>query len=119
MGHVRVALRVAHPERREEAVQIPNAVVDTGASFTVLPRALARQLGLASLGPLTARTAVGTQTLEQSYAYVELAGKRSVTPVLISDTLDMVLIGVLTLEALALAVDPGTGQLKESEVLLL
>ncbi len=42
-----------------------------------------------------------------------------VTPLLISDTLETVLIGVITLEAMGLAVDPGTGQLKESEVFLL
>ena len=119
MGHVRTAMRIAHPERRDEAAEILDALVDTGASFTTLPRALAQQLGLASLGQLSGRTAAGVQTLDQSYAYIEMAGKRSVTPVLISDTLDMVLIGVLTLESLALAVDPATGQLKESEVLLL
>jgi predicted aspartyl protease len=38
---------------------------------------------------------------------------------LISDTLETVLIGVITLEAMGLVVDPTTGQLKESEVYLL
>jgi predicted aspartyl protease len=42
-----------------------------------------------------------------------------VTPLLVSDTLDTMLIGVITLEAMGLAVDPGTGRLRESEVLLL
>jgi len=119
MGHVRTAIRIAHPERRELAVDIQDALVDTGASFTTLPRQLAQQLELALLGQLKGRTAAVVQTLDQSYAYIEMAGKRSGTPILISDTLDIVLIGVLTLEALALTVDPGAGQLKESEVLLL
>jgi predicted aspartyl protease len=42
-----------------------------------------------------------------------------VTPVLISRTLDKVLIGVITLEALGLSVDPTKGTLRESETLLL
>ena len=57
--------------------------------------------------------------MDQSYAYMELAGKTMVTPLLVSDTLDPMLIGVITLEAMGLAVAPGTGRLRESEVFLL
>ena len=46
-------------------------------------------------------------------------GEKTVTPVLISDKIDRVLIGVLTLEALALRVDPKTGKLEKTELLLL
>ena len=65
------------------------------------------------------RTASGAQELDQSYARIELAGKELVTHILISDTLTTVLVGVTTLEALGLAVDPAKGQLTESEILLL
>jgi predicted aspartyl protease len=68
---------------------------------------------------MAVKTAAGPQQLDQSYAYIELAGKAMVTPLLISDTLDTMLIGVITLEAMGLAVDPGTGRLRESEVFLL
>ena len=43
----------------------------------------------------------------------------NVTPILVSDTLDKILVGVITLEALGLTVDPTTGQLKEVETYLL
>jgi predicted aspartyl protease len=43
----------------------------------------------------------------------------AVTPVLVTDTLDLVLVGVITLEALSLVVDPTTGELRESEAYLL
>jgi aspartyl protease family protein len=47
------------------------------------------------------------------------AGYLTVTPILVSDTLDKILVGVITLEALGLTVDPTTGQLKEAETYLL
>jgi predicted aspartyl protease len=50
---------------------------------------------------------------------VEIQGKRGATPVLISQELDEVLIGVITLEALGLAVDPATNRLVETHILLL
>lgn len=119
MGHVRVGVKLANPERRQEAIEIENALVDTGATWTTVPRALAERLGLRLIGQMGVKTAAGPQTLDQSYAYIELADKRMVTPLLVSDVLEGVLIGVTTLEAMGLAVDPATGQLKESEVFLL
>jgi predicted aspartyl protease len=119
MGHVRVRIRLGNPERRENGVGVDEALVDTGATWTTIPRVLAEELQLQVIGPVAVKTAAGRQQLDQSYAYIELAGKAMVTPLLISDTLETVLIGVITLEAMGLAVDPGTGQLRESEVFLL
>jgi predicted aspartyl protease len=119
MGHVRVRIRLANPERREDGVGVEEALVDTGATWTTIPRTLAEELDLRVIGPMAVKTAAGPQQMDQSYAYIELAGKTMVTPLLISDTLETVLIGVITLEALGLAVDPGTGQLRESKVFLL
>jgi len=55
----------------------------------------------------------------ESFAIVEVKGRRAVTPILISRELSETLIGVITLEALGLTVDPTTGELKEVEILLL
>jgi len=51
-------------------------------------------------------------------AEIELAGKKETVRIAISDVIDRVLIGVTTLEILGFAVDPVTGQLKESMYLL-
>jgi predicted aspartyl protease len=45
-------------------------------------------------------------------------GRGDIIPVLISDIIDKVLIGVTTLEILKLEVDPITGELKERTLLL-
>jgi predicted aspartyl protease len=119
MGRVRVRIRLANPEHRADGVGVEGALVDTGATWTTIPRTLAEELDLRVIGPVAVKTAAGPQQLDQSYAYIELAGKTMVTPLLISDTLETVLIGIITLEAMGLAVDPGTGQLRESEVFLL
>jgi predicted aspartyl protease len=74
---------------------------------------------LRSLGKRRVETANRSQLLEQSFAYIEVDGKNTVTPLLISGTLDKILIGVITLKALGLMVDPTKVTLKDTETLLL
>src|SRR5437867_2000146 len=119
MGHVRVTIRLAHPTRREQAIEIENVLVDTGATWTVIPRSLADQLGLETLGRKTVRTANGDVEVDHSFAFIEYAGRNSVSDVMITDTFPDVLLGVFTLEGMALAVDLKSGRLTESELLLL
>ena len=119
MGHVRIPLRIANPDNPNRSIEVPNALVDTGATWTAVPRALVSELGLRQVGTIRVRTAAGPQELEQSYAQLELAGKTLVTNISVSDTLDTVLVGVTTLEALGLAVDPVKGELIETDLLLL
>lgn len=119
MGHVRVSVRIAHPNRRDDPHDVEEALVDTGATFTTIPRSLADRLGLEVLGQHQVRTAAGVRTVDRSFAYMELEGRDAVLPVGISDEYPGVLIGVYTLEALALAVDPKSGRLVDAELLLL
>ena len=95
------------------------ALVETGATFTTVPRSLAKKLALPIMGKVKVRTASGEEALDQSYAYTEASGKSTVAPMLVSDKMDKTLLGVFTLEALGLTLDTSTGKLKEAEVLLL
>lgn len=119
MGHVTVRVKLANPVSRSKDTVVDKALVDTGATFTTIPQAIATKLGLKSLGKRRVRTATRSQLLDQSFAYIEIDGKNTVSPLLISRTLDKILIGVITLEALGLSVDPTKGTLKETETLLL
>ncbi len=119
MGHVRVKIRIANPARRQEAVEVDDALVDTGATWSVMPRSLADRLGLDIIGQKRVRTAGGEAQLDHSFAYIEYNGHDSVGDVVISDSYPGVLVSVLTLEGMALAVDPKTGRLVDSELLLL
>lgn len=112
-----VEVRLVSPTT-SESVTTP-ALVDTGATFTVIPVALAEKLKLPHITRRRVVTASGVVELPESYVIMELMGERTVTPVLISDKLDRVLVGLITLEALALKVDPKTGRLEKTEILLL
>jgi predicted aspartyl protease len=71
---------------------------------------------------VTGRSRVGTGAgvieVDRSRALIEIGSRSEVVPVLISDIIDKVLIGVTTLEVLELEVDPETGKLKERSLLL-
>jgi clan AA aspartic protease len=119
MGHVRVSVRIANPNDRDHAVEVQDALVDTGATWTTLPRRIADDLQLDIVGKFRVRTAAGPQELDQSYAYIEIENKALVSHVLVSDTYSGVLIGVTTLEGMGWAVDPTSERLVDSELLLL
>jgi predicted aspartyl protease len=54
------------------------------------------------VGKKIVETARGLEELEESFLVIEIKGKKTVTPVLISKELKDALVGVLTLEALGL-----------------
>ncbi|MEM4417040.1 MAG: aspartyl protease family protein [Nitrososphaerota archaeon] len=116
MGHVKVKAKIGDPNR-EKIIEV-EALVDTGATLTVVPRRLADELRLEVTGKSTALTAGGTIELERTRLWIELEGKEDIVPILISDIIDKVLIGVTTLEILGLQVDPITGKLKEWTLLM-
>ena len=119
MGHVRVDIEVADPLRPQEPVIVEDALVDTGATRTTLPRALAGCLRLEIRGQDQNRTADGIHRTDRALALIRLEGHESIGQVWISDRYPGVLVGVLTLEDIGLAVDPSLGKLTPSEFLLL
>lgn len=119
MGHVRVAIRISNPFDPDREVEVPDAMVDTGATITTIPRDIANQLGLTSRGQVRVRTASGVEMVDRSVAWVEIQGKDGFTPISISDSYPGILIGVVTLETLGFAVDPKGERLIDAELLLL
>ena len=95
------------------------ALVDTGTTFTIVPRRVFEELQLSIVGRKTVKTVKGSVELSECLGVIEVMGRRAGSQILVSDDVDLVLIGVLTLEALGLEVDPTTGRLKETEILLL
>jgi len=87
------------------------ALVDTGATDTVIPRKVAEELQLPVTGKSVVLTARGPVELNECIGVMEIIGKRRTAPMLISDEINFTLIGVTTLEWLRLEVDPTTGKL--------
>ncbi|MCF8884330.1 MAG: aspartyl protease family protein [Aigarchaeota archaeon] len=116
MGHIVVRVRVGPPSR-ERLVEV-EGLVDTGATLTVIPRKVSNEIGLEIVGKTVIETGAGRLELDRSRAWIEIEGRGDVIPVLVSDVIDKLLIGVTTLEILGLQVDPITGKLKEWTLLL-
>jgi predicted aspartyl protease len=88
-------------------VEVPDALVDTGASTLALPRRLIAQLGLVPFRTRRARTSAGLVTL-QMYGVVRLTiqGRDWSGDVLEIPDDCPVLVGQLALEGLDFVVDP-------------
>jgi clan AA aspartic protease len=95
------------------------ALVDTGATLTIVPRKVADELALPVIGKSLVQTAKGVTELEACFGVVGIMGEETPARILVSDELDTVIIGVTVLEQLGLEVDPATGKLKKTKLLLL
>ncbi len=117
MGHTYV--KATLHSHFAEGKEVLESLVDTGATITTIPRNLAQRLKLPYITTRKVRTASGKEQLDVSYVMIEILGEKATTEVLISDKLDRVLIGVLTLEAIGFKVNPTTEELERTELLLL
>ena len=115
MGHVHVDAEVVG----SKGVGRFRALVDTGATYTVIPRKVAEELGVVTTGRrIRVATARGEAFLEEGVAVIRLMGEERANVVLISDDVDRVLVGVTTLETFGLRVNPITRRLERVGVLL-
>ncbi len=71
------------------------------------------------IGRRRGATAKGTTELYECIGIVEVMGRKAYTHILISEDVDTVLIGVVTLETLGFEVDPVIGELREAKTYLL
>ncbi len=115
--HIEVDVRIGRPEGKK--LVKAKALVDTGATFTVVPEDFARGLNLTLVGEkVKVSTGKGYDELDLTHALLEIDGKRRIMPILVSKHIDRVLLGVITLEAMQLRVNPITGKLEEHTPLL-
>jgi predicted aspartyl protease len=73
LGHVWVTVRIGC----EDASRVveTSALVDTGATLTVVPLNVARELGLRVTGKSKVETAAGVVEMYRSKAYLEVIGE--------------------------------------------
>jgi aspartyl protease family protein len=65
------------------------------------------------------KTAKGVIEFEVRYGFIEIMGEETPTRILVSDEIDVALIGLTVLESLGLEVDSITGKLRKTTLLLL
>ena len=108
MGHVYAEVKIGDPGK-----QITQAMlVDTGATYMCLPEQLAQKIGVHPERYTEVSLADGTRVKAGiALSPIEMNGRQTVVQVLIFNIVEPV-VGAFTLEALGLAVDPVSGELK-------
>ncbi|TMB98682.1 MAG: 50S ribosomal protein L1 [Chloroflexi bacterium] len=110
LGHVEVTIGVGSPDRsRFIDVQ---ATADTGATFSMLPRRVLRDLGVTSGSTERFQLADGTPvTRDVAEVPVRIEGRVRITPCILGEDGEPALVGVVTLEQFLLGVDTINGRL--------
>ena len=116
MGRIYTTIKISNMEKTK--VTEVEALVDTGATLTVIPEKLAQELELGEITMEMVKTGAGNIRLKRSAARISIGDREAPQSVLVSDFIDRVLLGAVTLETLALSIDPLTGELKEEMLLL-
>ena len=106
MGTFTIRAILSHPERRETQVTL-DLLVDTGATWSVIPPEVARILGVEPFETRPVRTSDGSRLdLPLAQARITVEGRSLITPCLIGSPGVPALLGAVTLEAFGLAPDP-------------
>jgi predicted aspartyl protease len=105
VGQFKVALKL-YP-RSDGAARDFDALVDSGAAYSVAPRPLLEALGCRPLR--TQRVVMADGRIEEwalTQIEIECQGRRATTPILMGPPDSPVLLGATTLEELGLGIDP-------------
>jgi clan AA aspartic protease len=119
MGSVTTSVRISNPHNGAQ-LDMLDLLIDTGATFTVLPFQSLKQLGVKPRVKRRLRTADG-RIVERDGATVllEIMGKADEVPVVFGKEKDTPVLGITTLEILGFELDPVKRQLRPSEYLFL
>lgn len=103
----------ADPTRAREL----ECLVDSGAIYSVVPQDILREIGIQPTRVERFKLADLTR-IERKVgdAYFTLRGKRAASPVMFGEEGDATLLGVITLEALGLILDPIRQELRSMEL---
>jgi clan AA aspartic protease len=119
VGTTHLDLRIsnpADPSRRFER----RLIVDSGAVYTIVPGPLLREIGIEPDRVQRFELADGrVVTREVGSAVYELRKLRAAAPVIFGKRTDVSLLGVVTLEALGLTIDPLRRKLRAMRPMLL
>src|SRR3990172_2967843 len=115
MGLTYVRIRIS--KDASTPARTVRVLVDTGATYTMLPKAVLRELGI--IPSQTERVRPGDGRLVEwglGEAYVRYGRHASHTWVLFGETRSLSVLGALTLEELRLHVDPRSRKLRKTKV---
>ena len=118
MGTFAVTLGVGDPQgRRYKEVE---AIVDSGAAYTVLPASILKDLGVEPHEDRGFVLADGHR-VERGFGqtWMRLDGREGISPVVFWDEDSLPLLGAVTLEIFGLCIDPVNGRLVPVDAFML
>ena len=104
MGTATTTIEVGDPQGRNfRSIEVE---VDTGSTYTALPRGMLQALGVPVTRTVASRLADGSEKpVQVGYANIKLAGAELITPVIFAEDGEPSPLGVISLEDALLAVD--------------
>ncbi len=118
MGFISVEMDVANLAQPERRVRV-RFLADTGAMYTVVPEGILRELGIKPAYETVLRVADGRKIRRKvGNALFFFRRKPAASPVIFGRKNDPALLGITTLEALGLELDPVRRRLKPMPLLL-
>ena len=118
MGTGTVTIEIGDPQGRQfEEIDV---IVDTGSTYTAVPRQMLQRLEIPVERTLPSETADGRIVpVDVGETTIKLEGLQFHTPVIFAEDNEPSLLGVVSLEQAALAVDPLAGRLIPTNLLRL
>ena len=118
MGLTFLPLEVGNQSKPDDTETV-EFLIDSGAIYSVVPRAILQRLGIAPLAKQTFRLASGESIRrETAGALFRYGDKVGVATVIFGEENDSNLLGAHTLEALGLALDPLRRELRPLPMML-
>jgi clan AA aspartic protease len=119
MVYVKVTTDISNPGNKSKKVTL-DCLVDTGAIYTMIPRAVLEKIGTKVTGTRRFKLANGrVEEFPVGEAYVEVQKIGATSLVVFGSDESQPLLGVTTLELLGLQVNPISGELKPLDLYLL
>ena len=116
MGITRIEGVVTGPAGKAHTL---NLLVDSGATYSILPDDVWRELELQPKKEIELSLADGTPIRRQmSECHIKLAGEEGHTPVILGEPGDKAILGVVTLEILGLVFHPLKRELQPMRMLM-
>jgi len=111
-------MTIANPHHTERQTDL-TLLVDTGATYSMIPRQALEQIGIEPMEREEFETADGSRIHRDiGEAAFFWNGKHGTSKVIFGETADSALLGLVALESLALEVDPFNRQLRPAKLLL-
>lgn len=118
MGLTHIKARITNPANPRKSADV-QFLVDSGAAYSVVPAAMLKRLGIRPSSKRTFILADGSSVeRKMGNALFRLDGHEGASPVIFGEKDDSTLLGVVSLEALGMILDPLKRELRPLPMLL-